>query len=110
MTDIDVAEHNPCAEDPCPACGARIRATRIVDINMAFCRTLGLDPKDIRSITIEVRPDNPPLVTVQHRGQNLLGDEWNNEVSTNWHLVPVDEPAQVIPGESGPEWVEPSRP
>lgn len=68
-----------------------IRAARVVDMNVAFCRALGLNPEEVRRITIEVRPDEPPLVTVQHKGQNLLGDEWNNEISTNWHLVPVDE-------------------
>lgn len=93
----------------------KIRATPsrvdVAQMNVAICEALGIDPKGIVAMTVQVQKDEVPRITVTYsvryirEAMDAMSDgTWLGQV-WEYQLVPVGEPELAAPA-NGSDWVD----
>lgn len=74
----------------------------VVEVNVALCKALGLEPEHVKAITIRLVAMDAPRVDVEFSRRYVAEHPELAETIAKFELVPVTEPASL-----GQEWDEP---
>lgn len=88
------------------------RRSDVAEMNVAICEALGIDPKGIVAMTVQVQKDEVPRITVTYSAryvaeamEGMSDGTWLGQV-WEYQLVPVEPPELAVPAQ-GADWVVP---